>query len=180
MHRLNFLSWLLPLVVIGCGDQRGRFTTNGEDSRALSSQPGCIDLVYGYATEQSNANTSQLQNLIYLLIVCPGIQAQGSGTSSDYGRYVTRIIFTWDTKAEKISVPLVWDREADTVAISGQKYAREKGNVFVVRRESNGKLAGQQLASLGPHAQFAEVLQHVRQQLTNDELIASLKLGDAK
>ena len=105
---------------------------------------------------------------------------QGSGSSSDYGRYVTRITYTWDTRAGTISVPLLWDREADTVAISGQTYGRDKGNVFVVRRESNGRLAGQQLASLGPHAQFAEVLQHVRQQLTNDELIASLRLEDAK
>ena len=180
MHRLLSLSLLLTVVVVGCGVQRGRFTTSGEDLRVLSSHPGCIDIVYGQAGERFNENSRPLQNLIYLLVVCPDIQVQGSGSSSDYGRYVTRITYTWDTRAGTISVPLLWDREADTVAISGQTYGRDKGNVFVVRRESNGRLAGQQLASLGPHAQFAEVLQHVRQQLTNDELIASLRLEDAK
>ena len=39
------LSLFLTLAVAGCGAQRGGFTSNGEDLRALSSHPECIDIV---------------------------------------------------------------------------------------------------------------------------------------
>jgi hypothetical protein len=164
--------------VVGCDVQRGRFTTSGVNSLAFSSHLGCIDIVDGYGAKPFNEKDAVEQHLLYVMIVCSGVQEFKSGSNSDYGKYVTTLNHTWDTKTGTLAVSIHWDRQADTVAIGKQKFTREKGNVFVVRLEANKEIVGQQLTSVGPHADFQQLLEHVHQMLPNDELIASLKLHE--
>ena len=169
-------QFALLVLMVGCGAQRGLFSTSGEHSQALLPHPGCIDIVSGQAL--SGDDTSD-QNLLYLVIVLPGLKARGSGSSSDYGKYVTTLTFHWETDTGSVSVPVQWDRQRDTVSVSNQTFVRSKGNVLVVRREADGALTAKQMGSLA-HANGSAVLQHLRQQLPNDELIASLRLQDAR
>ena len=166
----------LLVVMVGCGAQHGLFSTSGESAQALLPHPGCIDIVSGRALTE--AGTSD-QDLLYLVIVLPGLKARGSGSTSDYGRYVTTLTFRWETDTGSVSVPVRWDRQRDTVSVSNQTFVRSKGNVLVVRRESDGALTAKQVGSLA-HANGAAVLDHLRQQLPSDELIASLQLQDAR
>lgn len=118
------------------------------------------------------------QHLLYVLIVCPGVQELGMSSGTDYGDYVTTLDHTWGTKTGAITVSIPWDRRTDTVTIGKQTFSREKGNIFVVRVEPNKELVGQQLTSLGPNASFHQVLEYICQQLPKDEFIRSLKLPD--
>lgn len=173
-------QFALLVLMCGCGAQRGLSTTSGEHSQALSPDVGCIDIVSGSALKRRSGADASEQNLLYLVIVLPGLKARGSGSSGDYGTYVTTLTFHWETETGSASVPVQWDRQRDTVSVSKQTFVRSKGNVFLVRREASGALTAKQVASLGPHANCSAVLHHLRQQLPNDELIASLQLQDAK
>ena len=169
-------QFALLILLAGCDVQRGLFSTSGERSQALLPHPGCIDVVSGQPL--TGGDTSD-QNLLYLVIVLPGLKARGSGSSSDYGTYVTTLTFHWETDTGSVSVPVHWDRQRDTVSVSKQTFVRSKGNVLVVRREADGALTAKQMGSL-VHADGPAVLAHLRQQLPNDELIASLQLQDAR
>jgi hypothetical protein len=173
---ISLLS-VMALGIVGCDVQRGRFSTSGDSSEAFLSHLGCIEIVSGSGSKPFNTVDSDEQNLLYLLIVCPGVQVHGSGSSSDYGEYITTLNHSWDTEAGTISVKVCWDRQSDTVSIGKDEFARDKGNVFVVQFDAGGKMAAQQLASLGPHVGFQEALQNIQRQLSNDGLITSLKLN---
>jgi hypothetical protein len=165
------IIFLLALAIIGCDVQRGRFVTKGGRSAALS-QVGLVDIVEGY----SNDKDSLFQDLIYVLVICPDVKVHGSGSGIDMEKYVTTLNYSWDAESGKISIQVRWNRDSDIVTIGDKKFDRDKGNVFIVRRQTNGEIVGQQLPSLGTHAAFSEVLRHVQQQLTNDQFIASLKM----
>lgn len=167
----KFILIILVFGLIGCNVQRGRFSTTGDRSAALS-QVGLVDIVEGY----SNEKDAIFQDLIYVLVVCPDVKVHGSGSGIDMEKYLTTLNYSWDAESGKISIQVQWNRNSDIVAIGDKKFARDKGNVFVVRRETNGEIIGQQLPSLGTHAAFSEVLRHVQRQLTNDQLITSLQL----
>jgi len=176
MFKHFILLSAMILGVIGCDVQRGRFSTSGDSSGSFSSHVGCINIVDGYGAKPVNGANKDEGHLLYILIICPGAQEIGSGGSSDYGKYVTTLNHMWTTKTGTLAVSVRWNREDDTVEVGKQNFIREKGNVFVVRLEQNKEIDCQQLANLGPHASFQQVLEHVRQQLPKDELIASLEL----
>jgi len=157
---------------MGCDAQRGHFSTTGDRSTSLS-QVGLVDIVEGH----SNDKDAPSQDLMYVLVVCPGVEAHGSSSGIKMEQYLTILNYSWNTGSSGISVQVQWNRDSDIVSIGDKSFARDKGNVFVVRREAGGKIAGQQLSSLGMHAAFPEVLRHAQQELTNDQLIASLKLN---
>jgi hypothetical protein len=175
----NFVPLLFLFAVgfIGCDEQHGRFYMSGESYTAFRSNVGGVDIVDGYSAQPINETDGNEQHLLYILIICPGVRAHSSTSSSDSGRYFSTLDYSWDTENGKISMQVQWNRDSDTVAIGDQKFDRNKGNVLVVRRETNGKIVGEQLSSLGTHAAFSEVLYHVQQKLTNDQLIASLELN---
>lgn len=171
MRKFIPIIFLLALAIIGCDVQRGRFVTTGDRAAALS-QVGLVDIVEGY----SNDKDYVFQDLIYVLVVCPDIKVHGSGSGIDMEKYLTTLNYFWDAESGKISIQVQWNRDLDVVSIGNKKFDRGKGNVFVVRRETSGEIVGQQLPSLGTHAAFSEVLNHVQQQLTNDQFITSLKM----
>jgi hypothetical protein len=154
------------------------FSTAGESNRALSPHPGVVAIVSGEAYKPFNATNAPPQNLLYLAIVLPGLQAHGSGSGGDYGKFITTLTYNWDTQAGRISVVVQWDRQTDTVRVANQRFTRSRGNVLMVRRQTDGQLVAQQVPSLGPNANHTTVLQHLREQLPTDALIASLNLKD--
>lgn len=177
MLKIVALLVIIAAGSIGCNVQRGRFVTTGGQDAPLSPQTGSIDIVDGYSAKANGTNAVP-QHLLYVLIVCPGVQELGMSSSTDYGDYVTTLNHTWSAKTGAFAVSIPWDRRTDIVEIGKQKFSREKGNVFLVRAEPNKEIVGRQLTSLGPNAGFHQVLEHVRQQLPKDEFIGSLKLPD--
>jgi hypothetical protein len=161
------------VLLVGCGDQRGRFSTSGGSSRSFSSNLGFITILDGYNNNPSTEADKVEQHLLYLVFLCPGAP---SGNSDDYGQYVTTLTYTWRGAAGNTVVAVHWDRQADDIALEKQNFHREKGNVFVIRIAGDGKTVCQQLTSLGPNADFRQVLEHARQQLPHDELISRLTL----
>lgn len=169
-------QFALLVLLVGCGVQRGLFSTSGERSHALLPHPGLIDIVSGHALRGDDTSD---QNLLYLVMVLPGLKARGSGSSGDYGTYVTTLKFHWETDSGSVSVLVRWNRQRDTVSVSNQTFVRSKGNVLLVRREADGALIAKQIGSLALGNGYT-VLDYLRQQLPTDELIASLQLQDAR
>jgi hypothetical protein len=168
---------VIALVAVGCGIQHGRFVTTGERFNAFSSPIGGIDIVDGYETKPAHeTGILNEQHLLYILIITSAVQQHGSSSSSDLGKYVTTLRYTWNTEKGILTVSIPWNRQTDTVTIGKQEFVREKGDVFVVRLDANGEMSGQQFASLGSHIRNQDVLKYIQQQLPNDELISSVKL----
>jgi hypothetical protein len=166
----------LILAASGCGGQAGRFVTTGDNSTAFSSNVGCLDVVTGYETEPAQATgTVNDQNLLYVAIITPAIQQHGSASSSDYARYVTTLTHSWNVESGTFTISIPWDRQKDTVTIGNREFKRIDGNIFLVEIGTNG-VSGKQFASLGPHVRLEDVIQSIRQQLPNDELVASMRL----
>jgi hypothetical protein len=157
----------------GCDVQHGRFITTGDTSYPLLSPAGSIDIVDGH---ERNATFINDEQLLYILIITPAIQAHGSSSGSDYGKYVTTLSHTWMTEKGILNVSISWDRQTDTVTIGKQKFIRSNGDVFVARVNANGEISGQQLANISPHPNCQMVLHYIQQQLPNDKLIASTQL----
>jgi hypothetical protein len=161
-------------VVTGCGVQHGRFVTLGDRYLAFSSAGGGINIVEGCPSKEDNFGSNQ--DLLYLIFVSAKSPLRHSAGNFIFGSYITTINHVWNTETSDFTVSLDWDRQKDTVAVGKQKFFREKGNVFVVRLDAQGEDFCRQLASLGPHSSFQEVLEHARQQLPNDEQIRKLTL----
>jgi hypothetical protein len=164
---------IFALVLVGCGDQRGRFSTTGGNSRAFSSNLGFITILDGYNNNPATEADKVEQHLLFLIFLCPGAP---SGNNDDYGQYITTLTYTWRGAAGNTVVAVHWDRQTDDIAVEKQNFHREKGNLFIIRIADDGKTVCQQLTSLGPNADFQQVLEHARQQLPHDELISRLTL----
>ena len=176
MRNIVPLFLVVAFAIVGCDVQRGRFSTSGDRSQALSPEVGCIDIVSGHGCKPFNTTNSDEQHLLYVVIVCPGVRAQGSSSSSQYDKHDTTLNHTWNTTAGLIAIAVRWDRQADTVSIGKQEFMREHGNLFIVRCEAGGVTTCRQLTGLGSHAGCQEVLQFIRKQLPKDRLVASLTL----
>jgi len=167
---------VLPVALLafsGCG-QLGRFVTSGEESQALATPVGCVDIVVGH--ERKSTDESD-QNLLYLLIVTPGLRELGSGSSSDNAEYVTTLKDNWNTEKGSFAVAVSWDRKRDVVTIGSREFQRRAGNVFIVRSNPNGAVSGEQLPSLGTRTDASGLLQYVQQQRPNDKSISSIVLS---
>jgi hypothetical protein len=177
LRNLNLLTLLLAIGLTGCHDgrQHGQFSSMGSSMTPLEPTPGVLGIVSGYALAADGRHAGDKQTLLYLLVVCPGIDPRDNGISENDGPYTTTLKYSWGTE---ISVSIPWDRRADTVSIGGRAFDRSKGNVLVIRRGSDGKFTGQQLKSLdakGRHLLCETVLLHIREQLPGDAVVASLR-----
>lgn len=174
-------SVTLPLLVFGtisCGGQKGRFATTGDESKALVSPVGGIEIVSGYETAPAKSTGAiNEQHLLYVLILTRSYHEQGSSGSSDFGKYVTTINQQWNTENGRLTTSIHWDRQADTVLVGAQQFIRTKGNVFLVRIDTNGVVSGQQLGNLGAHSNFQEVLGYIQRQLPDDVALSSAQIN---
>jgi hypothetical protein len=176
MRKTTTLVLAAAVAIVGCDVQHGRFVTTGATSYSLSSPVGTVDFIDGYETRPAHeTGILNEQHLLYILIVTPGTQEHGSSSSDDYGKYITTVRHTWNTEKGTFSVSIPWNRQSDIVTVGKQDFVRGKGDVFLVRFDANGEPFGQQFASLGPHIRYQDVLQNIQQQLTNDQVVASIK-----
>ena len=144
MHRL--LPIVLLLMTAGCdsGIQKGRFAVERERSLSLASHTGCLCIISGHSLSQDDQIGGPLQDLIYLVIVCPGVYSQGSDSSSQHKDYHSTFTYTWKDKLGQVPVSICWNRRTDTITIGGQEFKRGNGNVFVVRHPRGGQETSQQ------------------------------------
>ena len=173
MRKTLSLFLISACTLVGCNVQHGRYVTTSCDSNSFLSPVGSIDIVDGY---ERAAGVLNEQHLLYILIVVPGVQENGSGSRDDYGKYVTTLSHSWNTVKGTLAVSILWNRQTDIVIVGKQEFIRAKGDVFVVRLNPTGEVLGQQFANLGSHARYQDVLQYIQLQLPNDGLIASIKL----
>jgi hypothetical protein len=168
---LALLIFAAPLI-LNCPFQLGRFNTDASRSAAISPEHGLIEIVEGSPSGLDGDH----QDLLFLLVVCPKIQTHGEGSGMKMDTFVTTLNYSWDANPDKISIQVKWNRQTDKITIGDQEFIREKGNAFVIERETSGKINGHQLSSLGSHASFQEVLNHAQKEMPDDKLISSLKM----
>ena len=111
--------------------------------------------------------------MLYLLVVCPGLAANGRGTATDYGQRFNAYTSRWETQQGEVSVTVSWDKRADSVK---QQFNRNAGNAFVILRQPDGKLVATPLPNPGPDSDANSALHFILQHMTNDALIASIRL----
>jgi len=115
--------------------------------------------------------------LLYIVIFCPGVTTGPTGQSTEHDTLVSRFEHTWGLRPSPFSIRLDWDRERDTVSAAGRTFQREKGNVFVLRRQPDGRFVAQQLPSLQDTVDFQAVLRHVKICLPKDPDVAALAVS---
>jgi hypothetical protein len=160
-------------AITGCGAQGGHFVATGEESQPLLTPVGTIEIVSGL--ENGSPDVSD-RHLLYLLILTPGLRQGWSGSSSDFGKYVTTLKHNWDTEAGSFAVSVSWDRKRDVVTIGSREFQRRAGDVFVVTVNTNGAVSGEQLPSFSAPGGASTVLRYIQQQLPNDKRISSIVL----
>ena len=178
MRAANAALLLFLGALSGCDIGIGvKFVAPSAELVGLASHNGMFWTVPGNAMLDDQTLGPQ-ENLLYLLIVCPELAASGRGTGADYQPRVNSYISFWETKEEKVSVTVSWDKRADTVRIDQQKFKREAGSDFVVVRQPSGNLVATQLPSPGSNANPKTALSFIQKQMTNDALVASVRLAE--
>ena len=69
----------------------------------------------------------------------------------------------------------LWTRKGKASLLS-RCVGRATGNVFVVKREPSGRLITTQLPSLGPDTLVVGAMRYIRQAMSNDPVIAGVRL----
>ena len=174
----NAVLLLLLGALSGCDiGSRVKFVAPSAKSVELASHNGMFCTVPGNAVLDDQTMGPQ-ENLLYLLVVCPELAASGRGTGTDSQQRVNSYISFWETQEGKVSVTVSWDKRADTVSIGQQKFKREAGSAFVVVRQPSGNLVATQLPSPGPDADAKTALSFIQKHMTNDALVASVRLPE--
>jgi len=166
----------IALVIAGCSGQRGQFVSSNVKSAAFATTTGYLEIVTGNRTTAFGGAADPEQNLLYLIIVCPGMQVKGSQDNVNHDTYTTELSHVWTNETGRASVRVAWDRRRDEVRIVDRTFSRKKGNAFLVHRQTNGDFSAQQLADLGPTADFEGALRLARKQNPNDKLLGELQL----
>ena len=172
-HSLLLLLCSLSACDIGGG---GKFVAPSARGMDLASHNGNLTIVPGNALSDDGRTMGPQQNLLYLLVVCPEMSASKHGTGTTFGRSVNTYSSFWETAKGKVSVPVDWNKVTDIVTIDRRKFRRETGNVFVIVRQPSGAITTRQLPSPSEEANEPRILRYIQQQLTNDALVASIRL----
>lgn len=154
------------------------YSVTGQRGVSLSSgHVGQLSVVYGRSPENERP---ALRNWLYLLIICPDVQAADSQShASGINRDVMSFPlfhYDWGTQSGTVHVSFRWNMWLDYISIGEQKFKRKDGNVFVVVRNPDGKLTARQCGSLGPLADTPEVVRHIRAQVPKDVLVAAVRV----
>ncbi len=171
-----FLLGALP----GCDIASGvKYVAPSAMSVGLESHNGRFLTVPGNAVLNGQTMGPQ-ENLLYVLVVCPGLAASGHGTGTDHQPGVNAYTSFWETPNGEVSVTVKWDKRADTVSIGEHRYQREAGSAFVIVWQPNGVLDVTQLPSPGPDADAKTALGFIQKRMTNDALIAGVRLMESR
>ncbi len=169
---------VLLLTSVGCldGSQRGQFDVSSHGSHSLKTHTGSLVILRGQSLSTDYQTTVDEKALIYCLIICPGLQAIGSGNEGSDDTYRSTHKSTWFASPKDVAVEFVWDRRDDTVEIYGKLFNRADGNIFVVVRESADKIFSSQIESIDADATLADVMRHIRETLSDNEFVANAEL----
>ncbi len=174
----NVFVAILFLCIASCGVQRGKYSNSSHQAYALVPHPGLIEIVRGAGLAAGFSVVGREENLLYVVVVCPGIRGGLSASRNNFGKFSSDYSYTWSTDAGEISANFLWDRQSDTVHIAGVDYHRDAGNTLVLRREpGTGRWSARQLSSIGPQLNAIQALQQVQSQLPNDATITSLAIS---
>ncbi len=165
------------MCAAGCGGaQGGKFANTSNRESTIVPNVGFILIARG-APLRHSAVTGPEANLLYVLVVCPGMQGELTGTRSNIGRFTSDYWHSWSTPLGEVSLSFIWDRVADTVHLAASDYQREHGNAFIVRRDPTvGTWRAQQLSSIDPQLSAAEALREIQFQAADDPAITSLAI----
>lgn len=139
------LGTFFALLACDGGEQSGQYVVASSGSRALAGVSGNLTVVQGDPTPVTLQSTGQLQ-LMYILVVAPGVKSFGSGSSTSHGKYVSSWKWTWKTNAGTISIECSWDRRKGTVTAGGTTLDWKLGSAFVIVRDTSGTVS---LTSVG-------------------------------
>ena len=178
--RLHLCLGLLLLAVFsGCDTGSSeKFIAPGDKGFGLASHNGSLLIVPGSPLLDNGRTMGPQENLLYLLVVCPGLAANASGNLTDFGQRSNTYIWQWETSKGQVSVRASWDKRKDEVSIGKQQFDRNAGSTFVIIRQSDGKLMVTQLPSPGPDADAKIALSFIQKHMTNDAEIASVRLAE--
>ncbi len=175
---LSLLLLLCSLTACDIG-RSAKFIAPSNRLVELASHNGFLWTVPGNAVLDGGRSMGPQQNLLYLLVVCPDIGADKKGSGTTFGT-VNRYESHWGTRNGKVSVAVVWNRSTDTVTVGQQKFERGAGGVFVIIRRQDGTITTRQLPSPAEDADEKRILRFIQQRLTNDALVASIRLTERK
>jgi hypothetical protein len=162
----RYSSCLIALALfaaLGCDDgaQRGRFVVNGSTSRAVTGGAGDLTIVQGDPTPLGPQSTGQ-QPLLYILTLAPNVQASGGGESHSDGSTKSDWKWRWQTPSGEIALDLSWDRENDRVTAGGTTFDRQRGNAFVLIRDSAGKVSATQVGPIDAGLDMSKALEQIQ------------------
>lgn len=177
MHRISSLLLVVAFVCFGCDwRQKGKFAVSGSKSHALASHAGSLTILRGHALTTDYQPTGDDTELLCWLVVCPGLLANGSGSESNEGTYRSVHKETWFAASHDVTIELAWDRRNDDIEIHSKRYKRSDGNTFVIIRDADGGVSSWQIKGVEGNADHARVMRHIREQLPDNELVATVKL----
>ena len=173
MRACVFSVLAVAMVITGCG--RPKFVAPSGGSVELATHNGFLWTIPGSAVLGDGTMGAQ-QNLLYVLVVCPDLAASEKGTESQHAGRINSYISRWGTSAGPVAVAVDWDKHTDTVTVGGQTFGRSTGSVFVVKRERGGTLSPTQLPSPAMDIGYDEALRYIQRQMSNDTIIAAIRL----
>ena len=178
MRILFKVSIVLAVACVGCYDanQKGSFGVSSSESLAIEQHPGFLTILRGYALNANNEPTGPERPLIYWLTICPGLQANGSGTESGDSSHRSVHKQTWFAQPNDVVIEVDWDRLNDNVIMHGKQYVRSDGNVFVIVRESDGKISSWQIKGNEDSSDPKEVMKSIRSKLPDNKWVAGVEL----
>src|SRR5687768_12014125 len=113
------LPLLLALIAYCCGcsdgSQKGKFAVSASETHALANHPGSLLILHGQPLNTNHQPAGADRPLIYMLVVCPDLQANGSGSEAGDGSFLSTHKLTWFATPNDVTVEITWDRSKDTV-----------------------------------------------------------------
>jgi hypothetical protein len=177
------ILWRQTLAIIflcsaGCGgSQCGKYANTNNHSHAVLPELGIIQVARGAELAQGCRVAGEEENLLYVLIVCPGLGGESTGSRRNVGLLTSVFTYLFSTTRGEISVSFTWDRQADMVHIAGVNYERANGNAFILRRDpATGHFSAQQLSNIDRQLNATEALRQMQAQLAADPVITSLRI----
>ena len=174
--RIRLIFSTVILMTAGCDFSGARFISSGANGVGLVAHEGQIWMIPGNPI-LSDGTMGPQESLLHLLMVCPDMTGiTNRGSESSFSPRHNRYALNWGTTTGTVSVAFSWDKRRDQVTVNKESYGRSTGNVFVIKREPSGRLITTQLPSVGPNVRGIEAVRYIRQQMSNDPVIARVKL----
>ena len=136
---------------------------SGVQSRNYSATP-MTQLSIFYDLNRGKGVARQT-NQLYVLAICQNESRDRSQFSeshlSERPSYFRYSHLRWKAANGMIDLPIRWDYWKDTVNVGKKTFDRNKGNVFVAVRQSDGQWESIQLGTLGEFADYDEAARYI-------------------